>query len=57
MTYPVQFRKKVLQIKEKLSIDESEFAHDMPRTHGYSIKSKLCYGKHNFGVKKAELML
>jgi transposase len=23
----------------------------MPRTHGYSIKGKRCYGKHNWGEK------
>ena len=29
-------------------IDESGFAHDMPRTHGYSDKGKRCYGSHNW---------
>lgn len=40
--------------KEKKAIvyiDESGFAHDMPRTHGYSIKGKRCYGKHDWGAK------
>lgn len=23
----------------------------MPRTHGYSLKGKRCYGKHNWGAK------
>lgn len=32
-------------------IDESGFAHDMPRTHGYSDKGKRCYGKHDWGAK------
>ncbi|MDF3048194.1 MAG: transposase [Candidatus Midichloriaceae bacterium] len=32
-------------------IDESGFAHDMPRTHGYSIKGQRCYGKHDWGAK------
>lgn len=32
-------------------IDESGFAHDMPRTHGYSLKGKRCYGKHDWGAK------
>jgi transposase len=32
-------------------IDESGFAHDMPRTHGYSIKGERCYGKHDWGAK------
>lgn len=32
-------------------IDESGFAHDMPRTHGYSDKGKRCYGTHDWGAK------
>ncbi len=32
-------------------IDESGFAHDMPRTHGYSNKGQRCYGKHDWGAK------
>lgn len=32
-------------------LDESGFAHDMPRTHGYSIKGHRCYGSHDFGAK------
>jgi transposase len=32
-------------------IDESGFAHDMPRTHGYAIKGQRCYGKHDWGAK------
>lgn len=32
-------------------IDESGFAHDMPRTHGYAEKGKRCYGKHDWGAK------
>lgn len=32
-------------------IDESGFAHDMPRTHGYSLKGRRCYGKHDWGAK------
>jgi transposase len=31
--------------------DESGFAHDMPRTYGYSSKGKRCYGKHDWGAK------
>ena len=30
-------------------LDESGFAHDMPRTHGYSLKGVRCYGQHNWG--------
>lgn len=32
-------------------IDESGFAHDMPRTHGYSLQGERCYGTHDFGAK------
>jgi len=32
-------------------IDESGFAHDMPRTHGYSGIGKRCYGIHDWGAK------
>jgi transposase len=32
-------------------IDESGFAHDMPRTHGYSLKGQRCYGTHDWGAK------
>lgn len=32
-------------------IDESGFAHDMPRLHGYSAKGQRCYGKHDWGAK------
>jgi|LauGreDrversion4_2_1035121.scaffolds.fasta_scaffold666540_1 DDE superfamily endonuclease len=32
-------------------IDESGFAHDMPRTHGYALKGQRCYGKHDWGAK------
>ncbi len=37
--------------KQIVYIDESGFAHDMPRTHGYSIKGRRCYGKHDWGAK------
>jgi transposase len=32
-------------------IDESGFAHDMPRTHGYSEIGKRCFGVHDWGAK------
>ena len=32
-------------------IDESGFAHDMPRLHGYAAKGKRCFGKHDWGAK------
>lgn len=33
-------------------LDESGFAHDMPRTHGYSLKGTRCYGSHNWGARE-----
>ena len=32
-------------------LDESGFAHDMPRTHGYALKGQRCYAKHDWGAK------
>ena len=32
-------------------IDESGFAHDMPRTQGYALKGQRCYGHHDWGAK------
>lgn len=32
-------------------LDESGFAHDMPRTHGYAPKGKRCFGSHDWGSK------
>ncbi len=29
-------------------VDESGFAHDMPRTHGYGPKDKRCYGERDW---------
>ncbi len=51
--YPLIFREKALTIKERdrlsfsqvskrFDVDESGFAHDMPRTHGYSTKGERC---------------
>jgi DDE superfamily endonuclease len=37
--------------KNLIFIDESGFAHDMPRTHGYALKGRRCYGTHNWGAK------
>jgi hypothetical protein len=52
-------REKFLEIvaehlQEKRTIvylDESGFACDMPRTHGYSVKGKRCFGKHDWHAK------
>jgi transposase len=37
--------------KPIVSLDESGFAHDMPRTHGYALRGKRCYGVQDWGAK------
>jgi transposase len=37
--------------KTAVFIDESGFAHDMPRTHGYAPVGKRCVGKHDWHAK------
>ena len=32
-------------------VDESDFAHDMPRTHGYSVRGERCFGTHDWNAK------
>ncbi|HHT9696167.1 TPA: transposase, partial [Legionella pneumophila] len=32
-------------------MDESGFAHNMPRTHGYSLKGTRCYGQRAWGER------
>lgn len=32
-------------------LDESGFAHSMPRTHGYSLKGHRCYGQRAWGER------
>ena len=32
-------------------LDESGFAHDMPRTHGYSQRGQPCLGQHDWNAK------
>ena len=32
-------------------LDESGFAHDMPRTHDYAVKGKRYYSLHDWGSK------
>ena len=34
-----------------IPLDESGFAHDMPRTHGYAAIGLRCYGKQDWGAK------
>ena len=49
------FLKKIEQYKkEKMPIayvDESGFAHSMPRTHGYSRIEKRCYGSCDWNAR------
>ena len=37
--------------KTLVYLDESGFAQDMPRTHGYALSGKRCYGVHNWQAK------
>ncbi len=34
-----------------VSLDESGFAHDMPRLYGYAPKGLRCFGTHDWGAK------
>ena len=49
------FLKKIEEYKkEKIPIayvDESGFAHSMPRTHGYSRMGKGCYGSCDWNAR------
>jgi hypothetical protein len=49
------FREKIKSYREEnkpiIYIDESGFAHDMPRTHGYAKKGQRCYGTHDWGAR------
>ena len=49
--YCQKLQKYINDKRPIISIDESGFAHDMPRTHGYSKKGQRCYGKHDWGAK------
>ena len=49
------FQKKIKEYEEKgrsiVYVDESGFAHDMPRTYGYSAIGDLCYGTQDWNAK------
>ena len=49
------FREQIDHFKQEsrslVFLDESGFAHDMPSTHGYALKGKRCFGKHDWGAK------
>tara|TARA_B100000475_G_C14949350_1_gene295016 strand:+ start:419 stop:904 length:486 start_codon:yes stop_codon:yes gene_type:complete len=52
------FKKKIEQYKSEGRIlsylDESGFAVDMPRTHGYAKIGNRCYGTHNWNARGRE---
>lgn len=49
------FRCKIKEYHESkrpvVYIDESGFAHDMPRTHGYAPVGRRCFGQHEWNAK------
>ena len=49
------FCQEIKDYKQKghslIYVDESGFSKSQPRTHGYSVQGKRCYGKHNWGEK------
>ena len=49
------FQKKIAQYERDkrpiVYIDESGFAHDMPRTHGYAPKGRRCLGTQHWNAK------
>jgi hypothetical protein len=49
------FCQKLKELKESgqpiTYIDESGFAHDMPRTHGYSLRGERCFGVQDWGAR------
>lgn len=40
-----------MEEREIIYLDESGFALDMPRTHGYSLKGSRCFGKRDWHQK------
>jgi hypothetical protein len=51
-----RFNKKIADHKAVgmiiIPIDESGFAHNKPRTHGYAIKGRRCYDVQDWQVGK-----
>ena len=49
------FKNRIAKYKEEgcfiVYIDESGFAHDMPRTHGYSTVGDRCYATQDWNAK------
>lgn len=50
-TYCEELNKHKEKGRALVFLDESGFAHDMPRTHGYSTKGSRCFGTHDWGAK------
>ena len=50
------FRAKIKEYQDKkkpiIYVDESGFAHDMPRTHGYAPVGARCFGKQEWNPKQ-----
>lgn len=50
-----EFQEEIKQYTEAnrviVYLDESGFAHDMPRTHGYSRKGERCYGEQDWHAR------
>ena len=51
----VEFVEKINRYQSQgrpiIYLDESGFAHDMPRTRGYALRGQSCYGKRNWHAK------
>ena len=49
------FRSKIKEYhtdkRSVISVDESGFAHDMPRTHGSAPVGRRCFGQHDWNTK------
>ncbi len=49
------FQKRILAHelagKPVVYVDESGFAHDQPRTHGWSVRGQRCYGTHDWQAR------
>ena len=49
--FKAKIEKYIKEDKVIVYLDESGFAHDMPRTHGYSDKGERCYGIRDWHAK------
>jgi len=51
----IEFQETLIRYEEQglpvAFLDESGFAKDMPRTHGYSLIGQRCYGKHDWHAR------